>query len=255
MTGITENSGGRHGNRMRIAVWGAAAFLLLLPLAAMQFTNEVDWTPSDFMVIGAMLFFACGTYELAVRMRGDIAYRTAFGIAVVAAFLLVWINLSVGIIGAENNPANLMFGGVLAVGFVGALIARLRPQGMSYALIATAIAQLMIGMIALAMGLGFEAAALGIVFGTIWVASAVLFRIAARWRTDPPDITTQKLEVQSTLSAFIAVAGAVVMTTMVIVESEPGLIPLLLVACGVTGHFVTRAQIRRHRNQAPNTLK
>jgi len=39
----TENGGGRRGNRWRIAIWGSAAFLLLLPLVAMQFTGEVVW--------------------------------------------------------------------------------------------------------------------------------------------------------------------------------------------------------------------
>ena len=36
--------------------------------------------------------------------------------AIVAAFLLIWINLAVGINGSEDNPANLMYGGVLTVG-------------------------------------------------------------------------------------------------------------------------------------------
>ncbi|MDQ2695792.1 MAG: hypothetical protein M3Z21_10530, partial [Pseudomonadota bacterium] len=65
MTGNPENGGGRRGSRWRIAVWGTAAFLLLLPLAAMQFTNEVNWDETDFIVFGAMLAVACGTCELA----------------------------------------------------------------------------------------------------------------------------------------------------------------------------------------------
>jgi predicted Na+-dependent transporter len=57
-----------HGTRWRIVIWGTAAFLLLLPLIAMQFTNEVNWDETDFVVFGAMLFGACGVYELAARM-------------------------------------------------------------------------------------------------------------------------------------------------------------------------------------------
>ena len=55
--------------------------------------------------------------------------------------MLVWINLAVGIIGSEDNPANLMYGGVLAVGVAGAVAARFRPGGMARALAATALAQ------------------------------------------------------------------------------------------------------------------
>lgn len=116
MAGQVENGRRRRGYRWRIAVWGTAAFLLLLPLVAMQLTDEVTWDESDFIVIGAMLAVACGTYELAARMTGSSAYRAAVGVAVAAGFILVWLNLAVGIIGTEDNPANLMHGGVLAVG-------------------------------------------------------------------------------------------------------------------------------------------
>lgn len=183
MAANMENGSGRRGNPWRIAVWGAAAFLLLLPLVAMQFTEEVDWTLSDFAIFGTMLFVACGTYELAARMSRNTTYRAAAGVAVVAAFLLVWINLAVGIIGSENNPANLMFGGVLVVGIIGALIARFRPQGMAIALVAMAIAQALVGAIALFGGMGNEAVLLSGFFAALWLASAGLFHKAAREQT------------------------------------------------------------------------
>ena len=131
-----------------------AALILLLPLVAMQFTDEVIWDETDFAVIGVMLFGACGAYELAARMTGNIAYRAAVGVAVVAAFILIWINLAVGIIGSEDNPANLMYGGVLAVGILGALIVRFQPHGMARALAATALVQALVGVIAMIAGLG-----------------------------------------------------------------------------------------------------
>ena len=65
------------------------------------------------------------------------------------------MNLAVGIIGTEDNPANLMYGGVLAVGIVGAIIARFQPHGMARALVATALAQALVAVIALIAGLGF----------------------------------------------------------------------------------------------------
>jgi hypothetical protein len=138
----------------RIVIWGTAALLLLLPLVAMQFTDEVVWGLGDFVVFGAMLGGACGAYELAVRASGSRTYRAAVAVAAGAAFILVWINLAVGIIGSEDDPANLMFGGVLVVGIVGAILARFKPQGMAGALVATAAAQASVALIAVIAGLG-----------------------------------------------------------------------------------------------------
>jgi hypothetical protein len=81
-------------------------------------------------------------------------YKLAFGIAGAAALLLVWLSLGVGIIGKDGDPANRMYFGVLAVGIIGALIARFRPGGMARALLATAIAQAVVAGIALIGGLG-----------------------------------------------------------------------------------------------------
>lgn len=157
--------------------WAIAGLLLLLPLVAMQFTEEVNWDLADFVTFGAMLAAACGAYELAARVTGNTAYRAAVGVALVAAFILIWINLAVGIIGTEDNPANLIFGGVLAVGIIGAVIARLRPQGISRALVATALAQASVAMIP---GLEPEAVILTGLFTVTWLVSAWLFRKAAR---------------------------------------------------------------------------
>jgi len=177
MAGNAENGIERHGRRWRIAAWSVAALLLLLPLVAMQFTDEVNWSAADFAVFGAMLACAGGAFELAARMTRNTAYRAAVGIALAAAFLLVWANGAVGIIGSEDNPANLMFAGVLVVGIVGAAVARLRPAGMARALVATALAQALVAVIALVAGMGhiFVATAF---FGALWLASAWLFRRA-----------------------------------------------------------------------------
>jgi hypothetical protein len=187
MAGKTEQGGGRRSGRWRVAVWVAAALILLLPLLAMQFTDEVRWSLADFVVAGALLFGALLTYELAAGKAVSIAYRAAVGVAVAAALILVWANLAVGLIGAEDNPANLMYGGVLAVGIIGAIVARLRPRGMARALLATALAQASVGVIALAAGLGSEGPGwsrdilmLTGFFAALWLTSAWLFRRAAR---------------------------------------------------------------------------
>jgi hypothetical protein len=187
MTESAETAGRPRGSRWRLVPWAIAAVLLLLPLVAMQFTDDVDWDETDFIVMGALLFGACGAFELAARMTGNTAYRAAVGVAVVGAFLLIWINLAVGIIGSEDNPANLMYFGLLALGLAGAVIARFRPAGMARALAAMALAQVLIAVITLAAGLGSDGAnwprvilVLNGFFAALWLASAGLFRKAAR---------------------------------------------------------------------------
>jgi hypothetical protein len=163
-------------NIIRLAL--ATAFLLPVPLIAMQVTDEVRWSPFAFVVAGTLLFGTGLTYELAARRMGSIVYRAAVGVAVAAALLLVWINLAVGIIGDEGNPANLMYIGVLAVGIIGAVIARLRPQGMARALLATALAQMLVAVIAKVTGMESMFILNGC-FAALWVGSALLFRRAS----------------------------------------------------------------------------
>lgn len=180
----------RGRNRLRPLIWGAAAVLLLLPAVAMRFTAEVDWNATDFIVMGLMLATACGLYELGTWLSGNMAYRAAFGIAVLTGFLTVWVNLAVGMIGSEDNALNLMFGGVLLVAALGSLLAMFRARGMAWAMAATAIAQLLAAGVGLAVGLGTgtdepagpplaREVLLTACFAVPWLVSAMLFRKAA----------------------------------------------------------------------------
>ncbi len=78
-----------------------------------------------------------------------------------------------------------MYGGVLAIGVIGAVIARFRPHGMARAMFATAIAQASVAVIALVAGLGssasgpLEIVALNGFFIALFVGSTLLFREAA----------------------------------------------------------------------------
>ena len=162
-------------NKAVVRVVLTTTLILLLPLIAMRFTDEVVWDLADFAVASALLLGAGFTFELIARKAGSIAYRTAVGIAVSAALLLVWVNLAVGIIGNEDNPANLMYIGVLAVGIVGAVIARFQPHGMARALLAMALAQVLVAVIALITGLGHTFVVTGF-FVALWLTSAWLFR-------------------------------------------------------------------------------
>jgi len=187
MADVYEQGRGLRAQRLRIAAWGSAAALMLVPLVAMQFTSEVAWDLADFVFMGALLLGVGGAYEFLSRKTGNIAYRAAVGLALAGAFLLVWLNAAVGIIGTEQDDANLMFGGVIAIGIIGAVIARFKPNGMAHTLVAMGLAQLLIAAIALIDGFGATGPAwpndvllLTGFFTALWFASALLFRRAAR---------------------------------------------------------------------------
>ena len=137
-----ENTGEGRGGRWRIAAWATAALLLLLPLVAMQFSDEVNWTVADFVFAAVLLFGSLGVYELMVRMTGNTAYRAAAGVALATTFLLIWINGAVGI--TDGNADLMFFLLVPTVGIIGALIARFQPRGMARAMFVMALAQALV---------------------------------------------------------------------------------------------------------------
>lgn len=127
----------------------ATGFLLLIPLTAKLFTAEMAWTVEDFVAAGIMLFGAGLTFVLVARLGGNFTYRLATGVAVAAGFLLVWTNLAVGLVGSEDNSVNLLYGAVLAVAVIGAIVARFRPQGMSNAMFTASLTYVVVTVIAL----------------------------------------------------------------------------------------------------------
>ena len=151
-----------------------------------QWEKHVNWDLLDFVVFGAMLSVVAIAWLLVRRTSSAKTYRFAAGFALATAFVLVWVNGAVGIIGSENNDANLLFFGVPAVALVGALIARFRPGGMAYAMYAAAMAQVLIAAVALLAGWGKEGPAwprdvlaMSGFFTAMWLLSGLLFRKAA----------------------------------------------------------------------------
>ena len=73
-----------------------SAVLLLIPLIAMGFTSQVDWSLADFMVMG-LLLFGSGSLCIAVSRRLERKY-VALAITLITALLLyVWAELAVGL--------------------------------------------------------------------------------------------------------------------------------------------------------------
>jgi hypothetical protein len=82
----------------RLAVWAIIIVaVLLVPLVAMQFTNEVVWTLGDFIIAGCLLFGSAVIYELATRRITDSKRRIIIGAVVLTGLLYFWAELAVGI--------------------------------------------------------------------------------------------------------------------------------------------------------------
>jgi hypothetical protein len=162
------------------------AVLLAIPLVAMQFTGEVQWERTDFLVMGALLFSTGLAFEWVLRRKGSTLYRIAFGLGLFAALLMTWANLAVGLIGGEGNPVNAMLLVVVAAGIAGSLLARNRPGGMALTLAAMACVQSLITAVAVKMEWKqlrhgpIDIWAPNGLFVLLFLASAVLFWAAAR---------------------------------------------------------------------------
>lgn len=176
-----EPGSGRRTNVWRMIGWGGAAALLLTPLVAMRFTEEVNWDETDFIFMGVMLGSVGLSAEFILRKSGDTAYRLAAALMLLMSFLLVWINVAVGMIGSEDNPHNLFFGGVIAVAWGGAILARFRPTGMARAMTAGAAVQALVAVTGLSTDM--RGGVLSLILAAPWLLSAWLFWRAGRGAT------------------------------------------------------------------------
>ena len=163
-------------NLWRIIGWGTATALVFAPAVAMQFTSEVNWTPSDFG-FAAILFGALGLgIELAVRMTPDRFYRAGAFFALLSAFMVFWANGAVGMIGNEDNPINLLFIGVILIALVGAIMSRFGKDGMALVMITAGTVQASIATIFGILGSDFRGGVFTIVLSSLWILSGALFK-------------------------------------------------------------------------------
>ncbi|AXB43699.1 hypothetical protein [Amycolatopsis albispora] len=147
-------------------------------------SRMVRGLPADVSWRGQHLQDRFPTLEEAMKKQKT-AYRSAVGVALAAALILLWGMGAVGVIGVEGDRADLMYFGVLAVGVVGAVLARFRPAGMARALVATAAAQALVTVLAFAAGKHespatsvLELLGLNGFFAALFLGSAWLFRRA-----------------------------------------------------------------------------
>lgn len=75
--------------------------LLLIPLISMQFTPVVDWSVSDFIVMGILLLGTAFCLEVVLRTVSKKDIRIALVALILILFLLIWAELAVGIFGTS----------------------------------------------------------------------------------------------------------------------------------------------------------
>ncbi len=83
-----------------LIIFTTAAILLTIPFIGMQFTNEVNWSISDFAIMGVLLFGTGALIELTLRMVKTTGNRLIVCAVLAILFLLTWAELAVGIFGS-----------------------------------------------------------------------------------------------------------------------------------------------------------
>jgi hypothetical protein len=158
----------RPSSPWRLAGWGFIAVLLSVPAIF-----RWPWTLSDFVIMGVLLASVGLGIEFLVRLSGSLFVRLGAIMAVLTAFLTIWVNLAVGMIG-DDQPYNLLFLIPMSVVLVGGLAARLRPGAMFKASLLAAGLQAAIGLGG--YGMDPRGAILSASFALFWLFAAALFR-------------------------------------------------------------------------------
>ena len=163
---------------LRVAL-GALA-VLMVPLVASRVVEGWNWPPGAFVRV-YVLFFGTGmAYALIARKMGAWSYKAGVGVALVAGFALGWSNMVQ--VADSGHPENLVYYSVLAVGLVGALLARLQARGLARTLFVMAATLALIAVIlpsgappdmARRMAIGHG------VYVVLFVASGLMFRHAS----------------------------------------------------------------------------
>lgn len=127
--------------------------LLMIPWIAMFFTDSVQWSVIDFVIMGILLFSTGLAYVLVTRQSTNIMYRCAMALGIGTTLFLIWANLAVGLIGGGPNPGNFMYIGVLAIAIIGSIRANFESARMERAMYNTAVSLIFVTVIALFSGM------------------------------------------------------------------------------------------------------
>ena len=163
---------------LRVALGALAVWMV--PLVASQFFEDWHWGVGGFIRVYVLFFLTGMVMALVARRMGVWSYKAGVGVALVAGFALGWSNMVQ--VADSGHPENLVYYSVLAVGIVGACLARLKARGLALTLFAMAATLALIAVIlpsgappdmAQRMAIGHG------VFVVLFVASGLMFRHAS----------------------------------------------------------------------------
>ena len=73
--------------------------LLLIPLIVMSFTDAINWTIADFIIVGSLLVGTGLVSEIVMRKVKNINYKAGLIVVILIIVFLMWIELAVGLFG------------------------------------------------------------------------------------------------------------------------------------------------------------
>ena len=80
--------------------FGTVLAILSIPLIAMQFTNEVKWDLTDFIIMGLLLSVTGLAIEIVTRKIKSFNLKIVLTAVILLLLLLIWAELAVGIFGS-----------------------------------------------------------------------------------------------------------------------------------------------------------
>jgi hypothetical protein len=165
--------------------------LLLIPITGQLTVEGWHWTWHDFLMAWVVFSFTTWFYRfLVTRPMATFAYRLGAGLAVLAGFLITWVDLAVQIIG-EDNPGNGLYLLTILGGFIGVGLSRFQPARLAWVAFAMAAVLVLIPVVSVLLwpadfSPGYpKVQLLSSGFAAMFAASGLLFRFAATQPTSP----------------------------------------------------------------------
>ncbi|HMP31449.1 MAG TPA: hypothetical protein PKD85_17745 [Saprospiraceae bacterium] len=83
--------------RVRILIYTAPIMILSIPLIAMHFTKEVEWTSFDFFIAGILIFTTAALIDYTIKTILPIKKAFIICSVIIVIFMFIWAELAVGI--------------------------------------------------------------------------------------------------------------------------------------------------------------
>lgn len=160
-------------------MWLLPALLFLVLFLAMQVTDEVAWSTTDFVVAAVLLYGALGSYSLVIRLSNNSATRAGFGFGIGGTLVMLWANGAVGFTDSDADGAYLV---LIVLAAVGAFLVKFQPLKMMYTMISVVVGHAFIVYGAYAAGIVpphnslMQLTGIVLLFGAPFVVAAAFFK-------------------------------------------------------------------------------